>query len=149
LRISSSAWPASDGQWWHPIDACGGPETLLLETAWFEREADQRLLRDHLGSGTDQFVWQLAEGTPHWDDDPPDDPIGQDYLLEFREAPLAIGASETIWVPRSLAWLIYTGHDQNSYFAGGQLVRAVQKAWPNWSRHTWTDPGYPRPPSSR
>jgi hypothetical protein len=100
-------WPASDGQWWHPIDVCGGSETLLLQTAWFEREADLRLLRDHLGSGMDQFVWQLAEGTPHWDDDPPDDPIGQDYLFELGEAPLAIGASETIWVPTSLAWLIY------------------------------------------
>ncbi len=123
-------WPSTERNWWYPIDACGGPHVLLLETAWFEHEADLNRLRQQLGSINDDFVWQLAEGTPHWDDDPPDGPIGQDYRYAITEAPLAVGASEAIWVPTSLAWFVYTGHDQNSYFVGNDLLQAVKVAWP-------------------
>ena len=138
-------WPSDDQGWWHPLDACTGSEVLVLETGWFEHEVDLNDLRDRLRSEADQVVWQVAEGTPHWDDDPPDDPIGQDYLLALHRAPLAVGGSETIWVPTSLTWLIYTGHDQNSYFVGSELVRIVKAIWPNWEHHCWSSTYYARP----
>ena len=138
-------WPAQEQGWWHPIDACLGSAVLLVQSAWFQHDVDPRAFAERAGMRADRVAWRLTEGTPRWEDDPPDPPLGQDELLDLTEVPLDLGWQETIWVQPALAWLIYTGHDENTYFVGPRLVRAIKEVWPDWEARRWTSPFYDRP----
>ncbi len=73
LKLLRTKWPPTDDTWWHPLDACRAPEALHVETAWFETQVSLDVLRMRLADAGYAVIWQLFEGTPHWDDDPPPD----------------------------------------------------------------------------
>ena len=143
LKLLRTKWPPTDDTWWHPLDACRAPDALHVETAWFETQVSLDVLRMRLADAGYAIIWQLFEGTPHWDDDPP--PDVRDCSCAALDARLATGASEAIWMPSNLDWVIYTDHNQGTYFVGRWLLELIEELWPEWEAHQWSSPFYVRP----
>lgn len=136
-------WPVKNGTRWYPIDACQSTDSVHVETAWFAIQVSLELLQQRLIEAGYTEVIQLHEGTPYWDDVPA--PDAADRRTPTLLARLAVGSSEAIWVPPQLDWLIYTDHDDGTYFVGKWLVALLQELWRDWDVHQWTTPFYTRP----
>ncbi|MDQ6675430.1 MAG: hypothetical protein M3069_32670 [Chloroflexota bacterium] len=127
---------------WHPYDALPGGDVLHLQTAWFDVSVSMVDFRQRVSAHTGDHLWELNEGNGGWDSD---DTWRPDYEL----SPLWFwpGAGyETLWTWDGLDFLIYTDHNQGTYFLGSWLTGQIHELWPNWQRHIWTGVAYERPP---
>jgi hypothetical protein len=128
---------------WHPYDALAAGDVLHLQTAWFDASIPMDDFRQRASAHTGDQVWELNEGNGGWDSD---DTWRPDYEL----SPLLFwpGAGyETLWTWSGLDFLIYTDHNQGTYFLGDWLIDQVRELWPDWQAHvSWTGVAYEHPP---
>jgi hypothetical protein len=143
LRRLRQRWPPTEGRdWWHPFDAMDREtETLELESGWLAVEVSVAEFRRRAALRWSKF-WVLGEGTPHFDDPRPS------FQGEYEVSAAYISptmSNETICAPRSLAWLVYTDHNDRTILVGQWLVEKIKDVWPTWERHIWTTPFHEQP----
>jgi hypothetical protein len=136
-------WPPEDRDWWHPYDAVDAETSVLhLQASWLAHNVSIAEFRRRAGIRWSKF-WVMGEGTPHWDDS------GASFQGEYEVSSAFISptmSSETICVPTSLEWMVYTDHNEGTYLIGAWLVEAIKDLWPTWERYVWTRLPYEHPP---
>jgi hypothetical protein len=75
-------------------------------------------------------LWELREL---------DTDTNKEIELEQLE-PLYTGA-EGYWTDGTFEWLVYASHEGSVTVAGERLLPALQRRWPDWSKHGY-DPRY-------
>jgi hypothetical protein len=136
-------WPSHQDIWHPGAVLTHQTDVLHAQAAWFDHEVPVQAFRLAIAGHGDSRLWQLAEGSPHWESEP----SGPRADYELEPGLFWPDESETIWVPRDLDWLIYADHEESISFAGSWLVRQIRDLWPNWQQRRWTDHRYERPPS--
>ena len=115
---------------------------LHLQASWLAHGVPIAEFRRRAGIRWSKF-WVLGEGTPHWDD--PRASFQGEYEVSSGYINVAM-SSETICVPTSLEWMVYTDHNEGTYLIGTWLVDVVKDLWPTWDQHVWTTVVYDHPP---
>jgi hypothetical protein len=121
---------------WYPLhDVALPPHVVALQEEWFAYALPPDVVREVLLQNGIRRVWELVE------DNYPDQ-----YEIDVAFMVLWSSGLEHCWTSEHMDWLIYTSHEHSITLCGEWLLKRVERIWPGWKEHIYTDYRYALPP---
>ncbi len=129
-------WGITANMHWYPLhDVALPPHVVALQEEWFAYALPPDVVREVLLQNGIRRVWELAEGD-----------YPNQYEIDVAFLVLWSGGLEHCWTSEQMDWLIYTSHEHSITLCGEWLLKRVERIWPGWKEHIYTDYRYALPP---
>lgn len=121
-----AAWSVIKGEYWFPLAESQRNDVEAFQAPYFRRAVRPEKLQTILqGQGLSR-IWELRE-------------YGPEYELDLSAFEPYYSGAEGYWCSEQMDWIIYASHEGSITVGGEWLLTVVKNAWPEWSKHVWTN----------